>query len=63
MAPNQFYLILVRVQAGHYEQANDLAKRAMRIEVDELEGRPERLAELYFLVAFVKDEVQIASYL
>ena len=50
-------MFVCRVQAGHYSQAEELAKKAMTIETEELGSRPDRMAELHFLLAFVQDEV------
>jgi len=46
-----------RVQSGNYTQAAELAEKAMALERDELGSRPERMSELYFLIAYVQDEV------
>ena len=50
-------LFVCRVQSGNYTQAAELAEKAMALERDDLGSRPERMSELYFLLAYVQDEV------
>ena len=52
-----------RVQSGNYTQAAELAEKAMALERDELGSRPERMSELYFLLAYVQDEVVLQRQL
>ena len=51
------YVFVCRVQAGHYSQSKDLAEKAMKMEMEELGARPDRMAELHFLLGYVQDEV------
>ncbi|KAK2172234.1 hypothetical protein NP493_979g00007 [Ridgeia piscesae] len=44
------------VQSGNYKEAQELAEKAMALEREELGSRPERMSELYFLLAYVQDE-------
>ena len=52
-----------RVQSGNYKEAQQLAEKAMALERDELGSRPERMSELYFLLAYVQDEVVLQRQL
>ena len=52
-------MFICRVQAGHYSQSEELAKKAMKMETEELGSRPDRMAELHFLLGYVQDEVTV----
>ncbi len=46
-----------RAQAGLYDLAKELAEKGKKMEEDELGKRPERMAEVLYLMAYVADEV------
>ncbi len=48
-------------QAGQADKAKLLLAKAKKIEEDELGARPERMVEIYYLTAFIDDEVCIIS--
>ncbi len=45
-------------QAGRYAKAHELLEEAMEIEEKELGSRSERMMEMYYVAALLRDEVR-----
>lgn len=54
----KFY-VFYSAQSGQWTYAKEFSKLALEIEQDELGARADRMADLYYLQAKVKDEVNI----
>ena len=50
-------LQLHRAQAGKYDMAKEFAEKGKKMEEEELGCRPEQMAEVLYLMAYVTDEV------
>ena len=58
---HEYYIIYFSLQSGKYTDSLELAKAALKWEEKELGNRPDRMVELYGLMAEIYDEVIFLS--